>query len=311
MVDQGRRVRGLVHKNRVGPKGLEIELVPADVCDPSSLRRAFDGAQVIYHLAARISLQQDNWPEVEAVNVTGTRNVVAACLDCGVQRLVHFSSIHAIEQEPLSSPLDETRPLATSDEHLPYDRSKALGELEVMLGMEQGLDAVIISPTALVGPYDYGPSYIGQALISLVRGRIPALVSGGFDWVDVRDVVAGALQAERVAESGSRYLFSGHWHSVRELADLVGRLTGSHSPWITVPLSLAYRAAPLMSLLARLNGKQPVYNRASLRALRGHRRISHARATRDLGYHPRPFEVTIADTLDWFAQNGYLDLQTS
>ena len=309
LLAQGRQVRGIIHQDRRAVEGLDVELVQADVRDLTSIRKALEGADVVYHLAASISLAMDSWPEVEAVNVQGTRNVVDACLQCGVGRLVHFSSIHALEQEPLDVPLDESRPrVASSDnKYPPYDRSKAAGEEEVRRGIARGLQAIILNPTAIVGPYDYYPSYFGWAITALVKGRVPALVEGGFDWVDVRDVVQAALRAERSAPSGTSYLLSGNWHSVRQVAELVGELTGTHSPRLSVPIGVAYQAAPFMAWLARFNGSRPIYTRVSLRALRSNRQISHARAMRDLDYRPRTFKETLADTLDWFSKNGYLD----
>ena len=307
LLAQGRQVRGLIHHEKRPVEGLDIELAQADVCDPGSLRSALAGADVVYHLAARITLEMDNWPELEAINVLGTRNVVEACLKCGVRRLVHMSSIHAFDQEPLDQPLDETRPRISPNKGSPYDRSKALSEQEVLAGIGRGLETVILNPTAIIGPYDYYPSYFGQALLSLVKGRIPALVRGGFDWVDVRDVVLAAIQAGHVAASGTNYILSGHWRSVRQVANLAARLTNTHAPRFVVPTQVAYLAAPWMGMLANLNGSRPIYTRATLDALHSNRQISHESASRDLGYQHRPFEETIQDTLTWFAQNGFLD----
>ena len=306
LLAQGQEVLGLVHREKRAVEGLDIDLAQTDIRDPLSLRRALAGAEVVYHLAARISLGTKDLAETEATNVQGTRNVVQACLECGVRRLVHFSSIHALEQRPLDVPLDEDRPRVSSQNRSPYDRSKARGELEALQGLSRGLEVVILNPTAMIGPYDYYPSYMGKALLSLAQGHIPALVRGGFDWVDVRDVIQAAIQAERLAESGSSYILSGHWRSVRQIADLTAELTGRGAPLFTVPTRLAYLAAPLMGALARFNNAQPVYTSLTLDALKSNRQISHGRASRDLGYQPRPLADTVRDTLDWFAQNGYL-----
>ncbi|HSF83759.1 MAG TPA: NAD-dependent epimerase/dehydratase family protein [Anaerolineales bacterium] len=310
LLAQGRNVRGLIHKDRRAVEGLAIELVEGDVRDPASLQAAFSGAEAVYHLAAHISLRSDSWDEVEAINVQGTRNVVQACLQSGVRRLIHFSSIHAIEQAPLDQALDETRPRVSALQYPPYDRSKAFGEQEVLQGISRGLEAVILNPTGIIGPYDYYPSHFGQALLSLVEGRILALVAGGFDWVDVRDLVQAAIQAERMAPSGASYILSGHWRSVRQVANMAAALTGRPAPLWTVPMSLAYLAAPIMARLAHFNGTEPIYTRVSLAALHSNRQISHVKASRELGYQPRPFEHTLTDTLDWFIKNGYFNGQS-
>ena len=213
-LSQGRPVRALVHHDRRALDGLDVETASADLNDPASLEQAFRGAQVVYHLASTISIRMDNWDELERVNVNGTRSVVEACLRCGVRRLVYFSSIHAYQQEPFDQPLDEGRPLLTDSSIPPYERSKAAAELIARQAPQRGLDTVIIIPTAILGPYDFRPSYLGQALQLLMHGRIAALVPGGYDWVDVRDVVNGAMQAERLAPSGARYILSGHWQYI-------------------------------------------------------------------------------------------------
>jgi dihydroflavonol-4-reductase len=300
LLSQGRPVRALVHHDRRALDGLDVETASTDLNDPASLQQALRGAQVVYHLASTISIRMDNWDELERVNVNGTRNVVEACLRSGMRRLVYFSSIHAYQQEPFDGPLDEERPLLTDVHNPPYERSKAAAELIARQAPQRGLDTVIIVPTAILGPYDFRPSYLGQALQMLVNRRIPALVYGGYDWVDVRDVVAGALQAARLAPSGARYILSGHWHTLQDVARLTAQISGGSAPRFTVPAWLAELAQPAMAKLSRLNGSQPLYTRAMLKALHSNRQVSHANATRELGYAPRPFELTLKDTLDWF-----------
>jgi dihydroflavonol-4-reductase len=171
-----RPVRALVHNGHQALEGLDIESVSGDVSDVNSLCRAFAGVDTVFHLAAFISLSMNDWPRVEAVNVNGTRNVVEACLKNGVRRLVHFSSIEAMIQEPLNKPVDEQRPLVDSPNYPPYDRSKAASEREVRQGIEQGLDAVILNPTAVIGPHDFRMSHLGETLLAMARGKLPALV---------------------------------------------------------------------------------------------------------------------------------------
>ncbi len=307
LLAQGRSVRALVHVNRRAIDGLKIEIAKGDVCDLESLCCAFDGADVVYHLAARISLSMGDWPLLEAVNITGVGNVVEACLRCGVRRLVHFSSIHALIQEPLDIPVDESRPMVESRRSPSYDRSKAAGEKEVRRGIERGLDAVIINPTGVIGPYDFEPSYFGEALLAIACRKLPALVGGGFDWVDARDVVVGAMRAEECALTGAKYLLSGHWVSVADLAALVEEITSVPSPKLVCPLWLAHAGVPFTVAFARLTGGRPFYTSDSLRALKSNKNISHERASRDLGYNPRPFRETIVDTLRWFEENGDID----
>ncbi|MBM3148895.1 MAG: NAD-dependent epimerase/dehydratase family protein, partial [Chloroflexi bacterium] len=288
LLAEGRPIRALLHVDRRAIDGLGIEVAEGDVCNLESLCNAFAGADVVYHLAARISLSMGDCPLVESINVVGTRNVVEACLRRGVRRLVHFSSIHALVQDPMDTPVDELRPLVESRRYPPYDRSKAAGEKEVRKGIQQGLDAIIINPTAVIGPYDYAPSHLGQALLTLARGKLPALVDGGFNWVDARDVVEGAMSAEKRAPTGAKYLLSGHWASMCDLATMVQEVVGVPAPRFVCPLWLAPVGTPFAAAYASITRTRPLYTRASLVAMRSNRNMSHEKAASELGYSPRP-----------------------
>jgi len=307
LLAQGRSVRALVHVDRRGIEGLDIEVVEGNICSSDSLCRAFDGTEVVYHLTAHISLLMNEWPRCQRINVGGVRNVVEACLRCGVKRLVHFSSIHAFVQEPKDVPIDETRHLVESSRCPPYDRSKAAGERELRQGIERGLDAVIVNPTGIIGPYDFRPSHFGEALLSLARGKMPALVDAGFDWVDVRDVVEGAMHAEKLAPTGAKYILSGHWASMGDLARIVEEAGGAVAPRLVFPLWLASVGAPFTTISALMSGKRPLFTSVTLMALKGNKHVSHEKATRELGYQPRPLRETIIDTIRWFESNGQLN----
>jgi dihydroflavonol-4-reductase len=306
LIQDGRPTRSLVHLHHRSIDGLDTEVAPGNICNPASLTNAFRGAEVVYHLAACISLSMKGWSQLVDINVNGTRNVVEACLENGVKRLVHFSSIHALHQEPLDVPIDETRPLSSSPDYPPYDRSKALAELEVRKGIEKGLDAVIVYPTAVIGPYDYEPSYLGEAIVSLATRKLPAMVPGGYDWVDVRDVVGGAIAAEKQAKTGEGYILSGHWVSMKDIAAMVEDITGTPPPGLCLPLWVAHLGIPFITLHSRIAGCRPLYTDFSLKVLKSNRYISHAKATRELGYASRPFGESLSDTLGWFRDNGSL-----
>jgi dihydroflavonol-4-reductase len=203
-------------------------------------------------------------------------------------------------------PVDESRPLSDSPDFPPYDRSKALGEKEVRRGIEQGLDAVILYPTAVIGPHDYEPSYLGRAILDIAQHKLPALVTGGYDWVDVRDVVQGAIAAETKGVSGSRYLLSGHWLSLGDIAQMISEITGTRQPRLTFPLWLARLGVPVVAIMGKIQEKNPLYTSFSLRALKSNHNMSHEKASRELGYQPRPIRETLTDTLQWFRDSGQL-----
>src|SRR5262249_43483458 len=158
------------------------------------------------------------------------------CLARGVRRLVHASSVHAFLPAGEGGVTDETRPPNLAPDTPFYDRSKALGERAVREVVDRGLDAVIVNPTGMLGPHVFRPRLHPRVLLDLYFNTLPTLVEGGFDWVDVRDVAGGAMAAEKKGRRGERYLLSGHWCSVRELRDVVARVTGRPGPRLTVPI---------------------------------------------------------------------------
>lgn len=306
LLSRGYQVRVLVHRDVRAVEGLDVEVVRGDVRDLPSLRVACQGIDRVYHTAGYVSIQEDDWPLLQEINVLGVRNVVQACLESGVKRLVHVSSIHALDTDLSQDWVDESCPLVSSAGRSQYRHSKAAGEREVQGGIAQGLDAVIVRPTAILGPFDYRLSHQGQMIRLLAQGKVPALVNGGFDWVDARDVAEAMIQAGAVANPSSQYNLSGRWASAKEVAQMVSSFAGIRAPRLTCPMSLAYFVVPLYTMLSRLVGARPLFTAVALDALNGSRQVSHERAARELGYHPRPLHKTIEDSLHWYIENGLL-----
>lgn len=302
----GHRVT-VLHRARCGSLvGLDVVHVHGDVRDVGAVERSLAGAEAVFHLAARLDVERDR-AGARAVNVGGTANVTRACLRAGVGRLVHFSSIHALEHDPWDRPLDETRPLVDEARARTYDATKAAAEAVVAAGVRDGLDAVVVSPTAVLGPEDHRPSALGGVVLKIARRRLPALVDAGFDWVDVRDVVAGAIAALERGRRGERYLLSGRWAHFRDLARAVADAAGVSAPRLESPLWLAKLSAPFATGLARLTGAPAHLTLDSVETLRtSHRDIRHDKAARELGYAARPLADSAADTVAWFREVGLI-----
>lgn len=306
LINKGFQVKALIHKSHLGLTGLELDAIQGDIMNPFSLKALVENADIIFHLAAVISIRGKKDKEILSHNVEGTRNLLKAAADASVKRFIHFSSIHALTQEPHDQILDETRPLAVND-WMVYSRSKALAEREVLDYCKSGLDAIILNPTAVIGPFDYQPSLLGRALILLALGKLPLMVPGGYDWVDVRDVVHAAYSSIKNARKGERYILSGHWCDLKDLSLIVSKYMDCKPPRISCPHWLAKIGLPFINTYCLLNRKEPLYTYDSLNTIRiGHRSISHQKAFHELGFSPRPLEDTIKDTLDWFRENWYL-----
>ncbi len=307
LLARGEEVRAVVFRGRRALEGLDVECVQADVRDAAAIAKAVSGSELVFHLAGHIDIVGDR-QKVAEVNVGGTRNIVAACHAEGVRRLVHFSSIHAYTANPRDEVVDETRALTRSRADPPYDRSKAAAQRLVTRAAADGLDAVIVNPTGVIGPHDYGPSNVGRLLIDLQRRSQKVLVGGGFNWVDVRDVVDAAIAAADRGRAGEAYILAGQWLSVTELAEVASTVTGVATPRLAIPNAVARAAMPLIELWAAARPGPRRFTRLSLRALRDHRHVSSAKATRELGFSARPLAATIADTYAFFAEQGMLRL---
>jgi dihydroflavonol-4-reductase len=307
LTKQGHEVRALTHDHNSFLEGIPLRQFRGDLLDLESLRTFVDGADVVFHLAAKISIRGDRDGNVWKVNTDGPRNMVETAKAAGVKKFVHFSSIHAFQQYPSGQVLDEHRALV-GETGFAYDRSKATGERIVKEASRDGLDAVIINPCAIIGPHDPKPSLTGKAVISLINHQIPALVPGGYNWVDVRDVVNGAISASQRGVKGEKYLLSGNWCSLPDLSSMLARLSGAKTPRKVMPFWLARLGLPFITSYSRIAGSEPLYTGESLTILNeGSRMISSDKARRELDYKTRSLETTLSDLIDWFREKGMLN----
>ena len=307
LLEQGRKVRVLVREDTQAINGLDVERIQGDLHDAEALKRLVKGTEAVYHAAARISIENGGYGPLRRTNVDGVRNIMNACLEHGAGRLIHFSSIHAMTQTPLDEPLDERRTLSNSPSHLPYDRTKAEGEVVIAEGIKQGLDVVIVTPTSVIGRNDFKPSFMGTVFCWMSNGYFPSLVNYGYDWVDVRDLVQGALAAEKKGRTGEKYLLSGSFHTVREMAEVAMPLAGRRPPSWDCPMWLAKAFAPVAELAFKAVGIPPLYTWHTLRIVEeANTHISHAKAAQELGYTTHTFEETMEDTFRWFHDRGVI-----
>lgn len=302
LLARGRPVRAFVLPGDEVALPAGVEVVRGDVRDIGSLREAFCGAGSVFHLAAIVSTEAAAPPALFPVNVGGARNAARAARESGCQRFVHFSSMVVFDPHPLERPLDEERPRAVGPTVAPYTRSKLLGEVAVRAEVERGLDAVIVHPTVIVGPHETLHDGIVQGLVAKhARGALPALVDGGFNLVDVLDVVEGALLAEANGRKGQSYILGGRDYTVAELVDICAASCGRPAPRMVTPMPLARTFLPLMELGARAIRARAPYNREDLNQLAGNRAIKSDKARRDLGYAPRPIDDAVRRVHAWLS----------
>jgi dihydroflavonol-4-reductase len=282
--------------------GLDVEIIEGDVNDFKSLLNAFEGAKIVFHLAGMVSIMPDD-DLIYKVNVEGTRNVVKACVETGVRRLVYTSSVHALKEPPHGTVIDENCPYEPEASRGDYDRSKAMASLEIIKGVENGLDAVMILPSGIMGPCDYNISQMGHLITNYIRGDMKAYMDGAYDFVDVRDVAKGIILACKYGKPGESYLLSGEKITVKELLILLEKLTGKKQPFIKIPLWLAKAAGKLTPTYYRAKKTKPLFTSYSAEVLCSNCNINSDKARLELGYSTRPLEKTIKDTVEWFQKN--------
>jgi len=276
------------------------EVARGDIRDPFAVSAAVRGCDTVFHLAGLVQISGVRKKQVFDVNVGGTRNVVQACLEKGVKRLVHVSSVHALK-EPEEGFIDET--LDPDFNNLPgaYAKSKAMGTIEVMNAIQKGLDAVIVFPTGVIGPYDFRSSYTGSAIKGYIDARkTQYYFDGKYDFVDVRDVADGIYRAWKYGEKGQGYIISGSVSSLEDIIRAVEQATGREIPRRKVPRALVKVAALLAPAYYAVARKKPVLSKYSVDVLMSNCCISCSKAQEKLGYRPRPLVRTIRDIVRWY-----------
>jgi dihydroflavonol-4-reductase len=245
-------------------------------------------------------------PFVWDVNVQGTRNVLQMARQTGIRRFIYTSSIHAIARAPHGVQIDETLPFDMNNPYGAYDRSKAEASLDVLTASRDGLNAVIVCPTGVIGPYDFRRSEMGNVILDAARRKTALYVDGAYDFVDVRDVADGLIKAGEHGRSGESYILSGQKISVRYLLETVREVTGYAFPKIKIPFNLAEATSRFMPAYYNWRKAKPKFTPYSLEVLQSNSDISHAKAARELGYKPRPIYSSITDTVRWFLENYLL-----
>lgn len=305
LLEQGRDVRVVVRGDTRGIDGLPVERVPGDVSDRASLERAFTGVQTVFHLAAFISISGGHGGKVRATNVDGVRNAAEAALTAGVQRFVHCSSVHAFDLHG-EGMLTESSPRSTRPDAFAYDRSKYDGEQEVRAVVAKGLSATIVNPTGVIGPLDFKRSRMGGVFVDLALRKYPVLPDGGFDFVDVRDVVDWLIAAETRGGLGENHLLGGHWLPVPELGKGWSEVTGVPPPALIVPNWVGYLGVPFAAFQGWRTGTEPKVTLESLDVLRTRMRVDNAKACRVLDHSPRPLRDTYEAIFKWLIDSGRL-----
>lgn len=295
-------VRGLILPTERAADSGSVRYYKGDVRKPESLRPLFEhtqGAELyMIHTAGIIDISERVSPLMYQVNVEGTKNILSLCKEYGVKRLLYVSSVHAIPEKDQAAVLQEVGSFSPEEVVGGYAKTKAEATQAVLDAAREGLDAVVVHPSGILGPYDSSGNHLVQMVTDYIRGKLPACVNGGYDFVDVRDVAQGCLLALEKGRSGECYILSNRHYEIRDVLGMVRRMTGGRRLPV-LPLWMAKAAAPFFQLHAKRKKERPLYTKYSLYTLNSNDKFSHDKATAELGYKPRDLLETLKDTVSW------------
>ncbi|SPP63699.1 hopanoid-associated sugar epimerase [Nitrospira lenta] len=283
----------------------KIDGAYGDLRDKESLRKALTGCQQLYHVAAHYALWARNPAIFYDVNVTGTKNLLEAARDVGTERIVYCSTIGAIGLPPDGGLGTEETPVSLEQMAGHYKRSKYLAEQEVLKLAKQGLPVVIVNPSAPVGEGDVKPTPTGQMIVEFMKGRMPAYIETGMNIVDVDDVAAGHLLAMQKGRIGERYILGTKNLMLRDIFEILSRLTGVTMPSVKLPRELILPLAYLNLAFSWVTGIPPRIPLEGVKMAKYKMHYDCSKAIRELGIPQTPPDVALEKAVRWFRDHKY------
>ncbi len=307
LINSGKQVRALVLPNgKHMPE--KAELYYGDVCDKESIRACFENLNdrqlIVIHCAGIVSIASKFNQAVYDVNVTGTKNIVDLCAEYGVAKLIYVSTVHAIPEKPDGMVITEITEFNPDDVVGLYAKTKAEATAYVLNAAKQGVNACVVHPSGIIGPYDNGRGHLTTLVIDYYKRRLTSGINGGYDFVDARDVADGIIAACNQGERGECYILSDQFFTIREILTLLHEVTGKKEIKSFLPLWFVKATAPLAELYYKILKQPPLFTSYSIYTLNSNARFSHQKATSELGYATREMKITLKDTVNWLKENG-------
>jgi len=312
LLSQGKSVRALYLPEEKCPEFIceNLHLLSkyyGDVRHSNSVERMFYGCQVkmfiVIHCAALISITNKENRKVYDVNVNGTNTVIEACKKFPVFRFVYVSSTHAIPLVPHGNVMREAQSFNPDNVTGYYDKTKAIAGQLVLDAASDGLNAVVVHPSGIIGPNGLPTGNMTKLIALYLCGKLPIAVKGGYDFVDVRDVATGVIEAADKGKNGECYILSNRFVKLKEMFDILFHAGAKRKQRIQLPFWVAKAIAPFAEIYYHFSNKTPLFTRYSLNTLLKNGIYSHEKASRDLNYKTRSITETLTDTAAWIKQN--------
>jgi dihydroflavonol-4-reductase len=304
---RGERVRVLARStsDRRALKDLPVETVEGDLRDSASLDKALAGISRVFHVAADYRLWARDSREIYESNVTGTRNLLAAARKARVEKFVYTSTVATVAVDRAAMPTEATE--STIDEMVGhYKRSKWMAEQEARRAAHEGVPVVIAMPTTPVGPGDWKPTPTGKIIVDFLNGRMPGYVQTGLNFVAVEDAAAGHLLVAEEGKVGQRYLLGAENLTLKQVLNILAKITGRPAPKRKIPHAVALMAAYAETAISRLRGREPQIPIEGVKIARHMMFVDSSKAQRELGFAPGPVGAALERAVRWYQENGYI-----
>ena len=313
---RGDRVRALVMTGDPAEKYVpkKIEIIHGDLLDRASLERFFntgdDDEVYVIHCASIVWTKLEANPKVWAVNVDGTANIIDQCVKHRVRKLVYISSTGAIPELPFGEKIKEVDHFLPADGLIGYySVTKAEATQLVLDALKQHpeLDASIVHPSGICGPYDYAFGPVASMVRQVVQGKMKTGIEGTFNSIDARDLASGVLAACEKGRRGECYIMSNEVVSMQDMFRLINQAAGHPARFHVISKELARVMVIILAFISRFTGKEPLLSQFNIDMLNRNNEFDCSKAERELGYRCRPFSESIKDTVDWLREEGFLD----
>jgi dihydroflavonol-4-reductase len=298
LIEQGHSVRALVRRGSIVPE-LNVKIITGDLGDPESIQCAISGCTGVFHMAADYRLWAKDSSALYRTNVDGTRSVMRAAKQAGVERVVYTSTVGCIGM-PENGLGDESVPITLEEISGDYKRSKFMAEQIALEYAADGLPVVIVNPTAPLGDHDFKPTPTGKIVADFLSGHLPAYIDTGLNLIDARDCARGHLLAYARGRVGERYILGSENLTLAQILTKLAAITGRKAPTAQIPYSVAYAAGFFSTAWASLTGRPPRIPIDAVRMAKQKMWVSIEKARRDLDFQPGPADVGLSRAVEWF-----------
>lgn len=310
---------------------LPVKQVEGDMTDPSSLEKAFNGCEIVFHVAADYRLWSRDPEDIIRANVSGTENILRAAKICGVPKIVYTSSVSAVgrpepgvhPKAPYPSALNpsyqhvreiwekkwegnESMDPTVHQQIGPYKQSKFQAELVARWHAKEGVPVVIVNPSTPIGTHDIKPTPTGKMIVDFLNGKMPAYLETGLNLIDVDDVAEGHLLAAEKGKTGERYILGNKNLMLKEILDLLSQSAGRPAPRFKIPYAVAYAAGFVSTSVAQITGKPPEIPLDAVRMASEIMFYDSSKAVAELGLPQNSLPAALEKSVRFFKDNGYV-----